>query len=220
MTRLKVKPICAAIMLMSAYGAPALAQTAAATDATEQTAPAAESSPAASAVPAVPAAPAAPAAQAAQAAPAPQAAPAAAVVQVTGLRQSLRSAEDIKRDAAQVVDAINADDIGKFPDRQAGDALQRVAGVQVGRDRGETSTVIIRGLPDVATTLDGNEIFTAAGRRLSYQDLPVQSIAGMEVYKSAPPTSSRGASPAPSTSACARRSTTRASPRPATSRTA
>ena len=170
MTRVKVKPICAAIMLMSAYGAPALAQTAAATDATEQTAPAAESSPAASAAPA---------------APAPRAAPAAAVVQVTGLRQSLRSAEDIKRDAAQVVDAINADDIGKFPDRQAGDALQRVAGVQVGRDRGETSTVIIRGLPDVATTLDGNEIFTAAGRRLSYQDLPVQSIGGMEVYKSA-----------------------------------
>lgn len=111
--------------------------------------------------------------------------PAPAVVEVTGLRQSLRSAESIKRDAIQVVDAINADDIGKFPDRQAGDALQRVAGVQVGRDRGQTDTVIIRGLPDVATTLDGNEIFTAAGRRLSYQDLPVQSIGGMEVFKSA-----------------------------------
>ena len=66
-----------------------------------------------------------------------------------------------------MVDAINADDIGKFPDRHAGDALQRVAGVQVGRDRGETSNVTIRGLPDVATTLDGNEIFTAAGRRLA-----------------------------------------------------
>ena len=180
MTRLKVKPICAAIMLMSAYGAPALAQTAADTEATgaatEQAAPAAESSPAAPAAPAAPAVPSAPPTEAV---------PAAAVIQVTGLRQSLRSAEDIKRDAPQVVDAINADDIGKFPDRQAGDALQRVAGVQVGRDRGETSTVIIRGLPDVATTLDGNEIFTAAGRRLSYQDLPVQSIAGMEVYKSA-----------------------------------
>jgi TonB-dependent receptor len=101
------------------------------------------------------------------------------------MRQALRSAEQIKRDALQVVDAINADDIGKFPDRAAGDALQRVAGVQVGRDRGQTSSVIIRGLGDVATTFDGNEIFTAAGRRLSYQDLPVQSIGGMEVYKSA-----------------------------------
>jgi TonB-dependent receptor len=148
---LKVKPICAAVMLMTAYGAPALAQTstdnaAAGTDAGQ---------------------------------------PASAVVQVTGVRQALRSAEAIKRDSLQVVDAINADDIGKFPDRQAGDALQRVAGVQVGRDRGQTNSVIIRGLGDVATTFDGNEIFTAAGRRLSYQDLPVQSIGGMEVYKSA-----------------------------------
>lgn len=108
-----------------------------------------------------------------------------ATVQVTGIRSSIRSAEEIKRDAEQVVDSINADDIGKFPDRAAGDALQRIAGVQVGRDRGETSTVIIRGLPDVVTSLDGNEIFTGTGRRLSYQDLPVQSIGGLDVYKSA-----------------------------------
>jgi iron complex outermembrane receptor protein len=106
-------------------------------------------------------------------------------VQVSGLRSSIRSAEAIKRNADQVVDSINAEDIGKFPDRAAGDALQRIAGVQVGRDRGETSAVIIRGLPDVVTTLDGNEIFTGTGRRLSYQDLPVQSIGGLDVYKSA-----------------------------------
>ncbi|GGY15576.1 TonB-dependent receptor [Pseudoduganella dura] len=108
-----------------------------------------------------------------------------ATVEVTGIRRSIRSAEQIKRDATQVVDSINAEDIGKFPDRAAGDALQRIAGVQVGRDRGETSSVTIRGLPDVVTTLDGNDIFTGRGRRLSYQDLPVQSIAGLDVYKSA-----------------------------------
>ncbi|WP_338762466.1 TonB-dependent receptor [Massilia sp. METH4] len=108
-----------------------------------------------------------------------------ATVEVTGIRRSIRSAEQIKRDAAQVVDSINAEDIGKFPDRAAGDALQRIAGVQVGRDRGETSTVTIRGLPDVLTSLDGNDIFTGRGRRLQYQDLPVQSIAGLDVYKSA-----------------------------------
>jgi TonB-dependent receptor len=106
-------------------------------------------------------------------------------VQVTGLRSSIRSAEAIKRNADQVVDSINAEDIGKFPDRATGDALQRIAGVQVGRDRGETSAVIIRGLPDVVTTIDGNQIFTGNGRRLSYQDLPVQSIGGLDVYKSA-----------------------------------
>lgn len=181
MTRLKVKPICAAIMLVWAYGAPALAQTS--TDSAAAAAPADQ--------------PAATSGQGAQ--PATQAAAADAqpvqavqVVEVTGLRQSLRSAESIKRDALQVVDAINAEDIGKFPDRQAGDALQRVAGVQVGRDRGQTSTVIIRGLPDVVTTLDGNEIFTAAARRLSYEDLPVQSIAGLDVYKSATPSQLEG----------------------------
>lgn len=164
MIPLKVKPICAAIMSMAVCSAPALAQS---VDPAPGTAPAAGTAAPAD-TPAAASAPAAP-----------------AVVQVTGLRQSLRSAETIKRDSAQVVDAINADDIGKFPDRHAGDALQRVAGVQVGRDRGQTDNVIIRGLPDVATTLDGNEIFTAAGRRLAYQDLPVQSIGGMEVYKSA-----------------------------------
>jgi iron complex outermembrane receptor protein len=106
-------------------------------------------------------------------------------VRVTGLRSSIRSAEAIKRNADQVVDSINAEDMGKFPDRAAGAAMHRIAGVQVGRDRGETSSVIIRGLPDVVTTLDGNEIFTGNGRRLQYQDLPVQSIGGLDVYKSA-----------------------------------
>ena len=132
----------------------------------------------------------APAAWAQTGAPAPDSASASATpgittVEVTGIRKSIRSAEQIKRDSTQVVDSINADDIGKFPDRSAGEALQRVAGVQVGRDQGETSTVIIRGLPDVATSLNGNEIFTATGRRLSYQDLPVQSVAGLDVFKSA-----------------------------------
>lgn len=51
-------------------------------------------------------------------------------VTVTGLRSSIKSAEAIKRNAPQVVDSINAEDIGKFPDRAAGDALQRIAGVQ------------------------------------------------------------------------------------------
>ena len=189
MTRLKVKPICAAIMLMSAYGAPALAQTT--TDNTGTGAGAGTSTEAQAVQPAAatlaqPVQPSQPAAADAQPV------QAVSVVQVTGLRQSLRSAESIKRDALQVVDAINAEDIGKFPDRQAGDALQRVAGVQVGRDRGQTSTVIIRGLPDVATTIDGNEIFTAAARRLSYEDLPVQSIAGLDVYKSATPNQLEG----------------------------
>lgn len=206
MTRFEVKPICAAIMLLSAYGAPAFAQTttdnaaasantSAATSAnananTSTSTGASASGDMASGADAAQAQPAQ--AFPATAQPLPETAQTPAVVQVTGLRGSLRSAEAIKRDSLQVVDAINAEDIGKFPDRQAGDALQRVAGVQVGRDRGQTSTVIIRGLPDVVTTIDGNEIFTAAARRLSYEDLPVQSIGGLEVYKSATPNQLEG----------------------------
>ncbi|MEW6022144.1 MAG: TonB-dependent receptor [Pseudomonadota bacterium] len=204
MTRFEVKPICAAIMLLSAYGAPALAQTttdnaaaSANTSAATNANANANASTGASASGDMASGADAAQAQPAQAFPAtaqplPETAQTPAVVQVTGLRGSLRSAEAIKRDSLQVVDAINAEDIGKFPDRQAGDALQRVAGVQVGRDRGQTSTVVIRGLEDVVTTLDGNEIFTAAGRRLSYQDLPVHAIGGLEVYKSATPNQLEG----------------------------
>jgi iron complex outermembrane recepter protein len=105
-------------------------------------------------------------------------------IEVTGMRKSLRTTEEIKRDSIQVVDSINASDIGAFPDRSIGDALQRVSGVQITRDMGETADVIIRGLPDVSTTINGLEVFTGRGRRIAYQDLPVQSVAGLDVYKS------------------------------------
>ncbi len=105
-------------------------------------------------------------------------------IEITGLRRSLRTTEEIKRDSMQVVDSINATDIGAFPDRSIGDALQRVSGVQITRDMGETADVIIRGLPDVSTTVNGLEVFTGRGRRIAYQDLPVMSVAGLDVYKS------------------------------------
>lgn len=119
----------------------------------------------------------------AQTADAPAASP-SQVIEVTGLRRSLRTTEEIKRDSVQVVDSINATDIGAFPDRSIGDALQRVSGVQITRDAGETADVIIRGLPDVSTTVNGLEVFTGRGRRIAYQDLPVMSVAGLDVYKS------------------------------------
>ena len=104
---------------------------------------------------------------------------------VTGLRASLQTAANIKRNAPQVVDSIVADDIGKFPDRTVAAALQRVPGVQVVvGDNNEIVNPIIRGLPDILTTLDGREIFTGTGRGFSYQDLPAEALAGADVYKS------------------------------------
>ena len=104
---------------------------------------------------------------------------------VTGIRESLAKAADIKRNSANVVDSIVADDIGKFPDRTVAAALQRVPGVQVTvGDNNEIVNPIVRGLPDVLTTLDGREIFTGTGRGFSYQDLPAEALAGADVYKS------------------------------------
>ena len=113
-------------------------------------------------------------------------------VVVSGIRQSVRKAEDIKRTADQVVDSINAEDIGKFPDRSVGEALQRIPGVQVGRTASQVDSVLIRGLPDLATTVNGNEIFTGDGRRLSYQDLRIEGVAGLDVFKSATPNQQEG----------------------------
>ena len=106
-------------------------------------------------------------------------------VNVTGTRSSLESAESRKRDAAQIVDSIVASDIGKLPDTNVADALQRVTGVQVTQDAGEGSNVAIRGLTEIETQLNGNTIFTAAGARsLNFEDIPAELMAGVDVYKS------------------------------------
>ena len=106
-------------------------------------------------------------------------------VVVVGTRESLESAESRKRNADQIMDSIVASDIGKLPDTNVADALQRVAGVQITQDSGEGSTVAIRGLTEIETQLNGNTIFTAAGARsLNFEDIPAELMAGVDVYKS------------------------------------
>ena len=106
------------------------------------------------------------------------------VIQVTGIRGSLNKALDEKRASVQIVDAIIAEDIGKFPDNNVVEALQRVTGVQTtGRGAGEVSQVSIRGLTDVHTTVNGRDIFTGAGRDVSLQDIPASLLSGVTVYK-------------------------------------
>jgi len=106
---------------------------------------------------------------------------------VTGVRASLESAQEIKQNSMPLVHSILAEDIGKFPNLTAADALQRVPGVQVGRTNGEVSTVLIRGLPNLGTTLNGNEIFTGTSRGVALQDIPAELVAGVDVYKSTTP---------------------------------
>ncbi|HEY1092703.1 MAG TPA: TonB-dependent receptor plug domain-containing protein, partial [Burkholderiaceae bacterium] len=71
-------------------------------------------------------------------------------VQVTGIRSSIRSAIDRKKNAGTVSDSIVAEDIDQFPDKNVGEALSRVSGVQLSREFGEGSQVSIRGVePDL-----------------------------------------------------------------------
>lgn len=106
-------------------------------------------------------------------------------VTVTGVRASLQSAQEIKQQSSEIVDAIVAEDIGKLPDQTMSEALQRITGVQIARDVGEGGSVTIRGLPEVKTTLNGRDIFTAGGgRTFNPEDFPAELIKAIKVYKS------------------------------------
>src|SRR5690606_19143441 len=105
-------------------------------------------------------------------------------VEVRGLRASMIDALQIKQGSMQIVDAIVAEDIGKFPDNNLVEALQRVTGVQTtDRGGGEVSTVSIRGLNDVTTTINGRNIFTASGRAVALADIPASLLSSVEIYK-------------------------------------
>lgn len=112
---------------------------------------------------------------------------------VTGIRGSLQRSMDLKRDASGVVDAISAEDIGKFPDTNLAESLQRITGVSIDRRNGEGSKVTVRGLgPDFnLVTLNGRqmpgasiEATTASGSRsFDFANIASESVSGVEVYK-------------------------------------
>ena len=105
-------------------------------------------------------------------------------VVVVGVRASLASAQEIKRDKLEIVDSIVADDITKLPDFSVTDALQRVTGLQIARDRGDGTGITIRGLTQMETTLNGREVFTAgAGRNFDFADMASEMVSGIDVYK-------------------------------------
>ncbi len=105
----------------------------------------------------------------------------------TGIRSSLRRSMDIKRGATGVVDAISAEDIGKFPDANLAESLQRVTGVSIDRQRGEGSQVTVRGFgPEYnLVTVNGRQMPTHNGtnRSFDFADLASEGVAGVQVYK-------------------------------------
>jgi iron complex outermembrane receptor protein len=107
-------------------------------------------------------------------------------VVVTGQLAALRRAQAIKQDAAGVVDAISAEEAGKFPDQNIADSLQRVPGISVNRTSGESSQVTVRGLGPqfVNVLINGRSIVSDADNRaFNFDTLPSELISTVEVYK-------------------------------------
>jgi iron complex outermembrane recepter protein len=102
---------------------------------------------------------------------------------VKGLRKSLKSAVDKKRKAKQIVDAIDAEDVGKLPDNNVPEALAHVTGVQIDRARGEGSGVSIRGMTDIQTTINGNNNSVGDSRTTNLSDIPAELLKSVQVYK-------------------------------------
>ncbi len=129
-------------------------------------------------------------------------APAAAqTIVVTGsIRAALESSLDLKRNAQGVVDGISAEDIGKFPDTNLAESLQRISGVSIDRSIGEGSRVTVRGVgPEFnSVLLNGRQMPASSiadtgpsnSRAFDFGNLASEAIAGIEVYKT-----SRAASP-------------------------
>lgn len=116
---------------------------------------------------------------------------------VTGVRQSLATAQNIKKNSDTIVDAITAQDIGALPDRSVNEALQRVPGVAISRFAAPTdsahfsvegSGVVIRGLSYVRGEFNGRDTFaTSGGREIGFNDVPAELIGSVEVFKNMTP---------------------------------
>ena len=114
----------------------------------------------------------------------------AATVVVTGYRYAIEKSLDQKRSANSIVEVITAEDVGKFPDKNVADALQRVPGVVVTRSGGEGKNVSVRGLSSelTLTQLNGNYVATAESngdptRSFNYMLMPSNMLSSAELYK-------------------------------------
>lgn len=112
---------------------------------------------------------------------------------VSGIRQNLQNAQDIKRNANTFVDSISASDIGSLPDRSVLEAMQRLPGVSIERFQApedpdhfgvEGSGAVIRGMSATRSEFNGRDSFTAnSGRGLNFQDVPPELMGGVDLYK-------------------------------------
>ncbi|MGJ8691637.1 MAG: TonB-dependent receptor [Thalassotalea sp.] len=115
------------------------------------------------------------------------------VIEIVGIRSSIRESTRMKRDAMGVVDAISAEDIGKFPDTNLAESLQRITGVSISRNNGEGSKVTIRGFgADKNMVTLNNRMLPAGGtfgndqgtsRAFDFANIASESVSSLEVFK-------------------------------------
>ncbi|WP_175623956.1 TonB-dependent receptor [Pseudocolwellia agarivorans] len=120
-------------------------------------------------------------------------APEVELIQVVGIRSSLEQAVLTKRMSPVITDVISSTELGRFPDENVAESLQRITGVQIERVRGEGSRVSIRGLPPTftLTTLNDRSLASAfaldylgtASRNFEFSSLPSEFVSSLEVHK-------------------------------------
>lgn len=114
-------------------------------------------------------------------------------VVVKGMRYSLEAAADAKRNDSRVVDVIVAEDIGKLPDNNIAEALQRVTGVSINRDFGVGTDVSIRGLKQNRVEVNGRSTMGDNRNGVGFEEFPASFLAAVEVVKSPTPEMVEGA---------------------------
>ncbi len=114
------------------------------------------------------------------------------IIEIRGIRGAIYDEQSRKRDAEKIIDGISAEDIGKLPDENVTEAVQRVPGVQIERDAGEGTSIAIRGLPQNRVEIGGIRLVSPIGRQETgnpeevsiLQAVPSALLSRIEVAKS------------------------------------
>lgn len=115
------------------------------------------------------------------------------VIEVRGIASSIAESARLKRFDSRIVDAIVAEDIGKLPDNNIAEALQRITGVSISRDFGVGESVTIRGISQNRVELNGRSTSGSGRGGISLEDFPSSFLKTVEVVKSPTPEMIEGA---------------------------
>lgn len=109
------------------------------------------------------------------------------IIEVKGIRGSLARSQDIKQSSSGIVDAISAEEMGKFPDTNLAESLQRITGVTISRSNNEGSQITVRGLgPQFNLLLLNGRQMPGTGNTRSFnlENLSSEGVSTLELYKS------------------------------------